>query len=86
MHSHAVTLQALPFDAAAHASMGTSFELLHFRGPETPPSSTSKTTRAANAWRCPPTSSDIPSYLTHLTPSALAPGRSVEFIDQVAST
>jgi hypothetical protein len=80
-----VTLQVLPFDAGAHASMGTSFELLHF--PE--PSDTAivyiedQTTSQYLE-----TAADIDRYtlvFDHLRASALSPERSAAFIGQVAS-
>ena len=80
-----VTLQVLPFDAGAHASMGTSFELLQF--PEAGDTAivyiedhTSSQYLEAAA--------DLERYtliFDHLRASALAPERSAEFINQVAS-
>jgi transcriptional regulator with XRE-family HTH domain len=80
-----VTLQVLAFDAGAHASMGTSFELLQF--PEAGDTAivyiedhTSSQYLEAAA--------DLDRYtliFDHLRASALAPERSAEFIGQVAS-
>ena len=81
-----VTLQVLPFDTGAHASMGTSFELLQF--PEAGDTSivyiedqTSSQYLEAAA--------DIERYtlvFDHLRAAALSPQRSAEFISQVAGT
>jgi transcriptional regulator with XRE-family HTH domain len=80
-----VTLQVMPFDEGAHASMGTSFEVLQF--PEQADTAivyiedhtSSQYLEAAP---------DIERYtliFDHLRASALAPERSAEFISQVAS-
>jgi len=80
-----VTLQVLPFDAGAHASMGTSFELLQFPEPGDTAivyiedHTSSQYLEAA---------ADLERYtliFDHLRASALAPERSAEFINQVAS-
>jgi transcriptional regulator with XRE-family HTH domain len=80
-----VTLQVLPFDAGAHASMGTSFELLQFPEPGDTAivyiedHTSSQYLEAA---------ADLERYtliFDHLRASALAPERSAEFIRQVAS-
>jgi transcriptional regulator with XRE-family HTH domain len=81
-----VTLQVLPFDAGAHASMGTSFELLQF--PEVGDTAivyiedhTSSQYLEAAA--------DLERYtliFENLRASALAPERSAELIGQVAGT
>jgi transcriptional regulator with XRE-family HTH domain len=80
-----VTLQVLPFDAGAHASMGTSFFLLQFTEPgddaivyiEDHTSSQYLETRA-----------DIERYtlvFDHLRATALSPEQSADFIGQAAS-
>lgn len=80
-----VTLQVLPFDAGAHASMGTSFFLLQFAEPgddaivyiEDHTSSQYLETRA-----------DIERYtlvFDHLRATALSPEQSADFISQAAS-
>ena len=79
-----VTMQVLPFDTGAHASMGTSFELLQF--PEAGDTAivyiedqTSSQYLEAIA--------DIERYtlvFDHLRAAALSPQRSAEFIGQVA--
>ena len=80
-----VTLQVLPFDAGAHASMGTSFDLLRFPEPgdnaivyiEDHTSSQYLETRA-----------DIERYtlvFDHLRATALSPEQSADFIGQAAS-
>jgi hypothetical protein len=80
-----VTLQVLPFDAGAHASMGTSFFLLQFTEPgddaivyiEDHTSSQYLETRA-----------DIERYtlvFDHLRAIALSPEQSADFISQAAS-
>lgn len=80
-----VTLQVMPFDEGAHASMGTSFELLQFPEPGDTAivyiedHTSSQYLEAA---------ADIERYtliFDHLRASALAPERSAEFISQVAS-
>ena len=81
-----VTLQVLPFDAGAHASMGTSFELLRFPEPDDTPivyiedQTTSQHLESA---------SDVVRYtlvFDHLRASALSPERSIDFIMDVASS
>jgi transcriptional regulator with XRE-family HTH domain len=81
-----VTLQVLPFDAGAHASMGTSFELLQFPEPGDTAivyiedHTSSQYLEAA---------ADLERYtliFDHLRASALAPERSAEFIRQAASS
>jgi Domain of unknown function (DUF5753) len=79
-----VILQVLPFDTGAHASMGTSFELLQF--PETGDTAivyiedqTSSQYLEADA--------DIDRYtlvFDHLRASALSPERSTVLMGQVA--
>jgi transcriptional regulator with XRE-family HTH domain len=80
-----VTLQVLPFDTGAHASMGTSFELLQF--PEAGDTaivyiedhtSSQYLEAAADADR-------YTLIFDHLRATALSPERSREFISQVAS-
>jgi transcriptional regulator with XRE-family HTH domain len=81
-----VTLQVLPFDTGAHASMGTSFELLQFPEPGDTAivyiedQTSSQYLEAA---------ADIERYtlvFDHLRASALSPQRSMEFIGQVADS
>jgi transcriptional regulator with XRE-family HTH domain len=80
-----VTVQVLPFDAGAHASMGTSFELLHFPEPgDTPIVYIEDQTTSQHL----ETPIDVERYtlvFDHLRASALSPERSAEFISQVAS-
>ena len=81
-----VTLQVMPFAEGAHASMGTSFELLQFPEPGDTAivyieDHTSSQYLEAVA--------DIERYtliFDHLRASALAPERSAEFINQVAGS
>ena len=81
-----VTLQVLPFDTGAHASMGTSFELLQFPEPGDTAivyiedQTSSQYLEAA---------ADIERYtlvFDHLRASALSPQRSMEFTGQVADS
>lgn len=81
-----VTLQVLPFDAGAHASMGTSFDLLQF--PE-PGDSAIVYVEDHTSSQYLETAADIERYtlvFDHLRASALSPERSAEFIGQVASS
>ena len=81
-----VTLQVLPFDEGAHASMGTSFELLQF--PE-PGDSAIVYIEDHTSSQFLETAADLERYtliFDHLRASALAPERSAEFISQVASS
>jgi transcriptional regulator with XRE-family HTH domain len=78
-----VTLQVLPFDAGAHASMGTSFALLQF--PE-PADSAIVYIEDHTSSQYLETPADIERYtlvFDHLRASALSPARSAEFIAQV---
>ena len=81
-----VTLQVLPFDTGAHASMGTSFELLQF--PE--PGDTSIVyIEDQTSSQYLEAAADIERYtlvFDHLRASALSPQRSMEFIGQVADS
>jgi len=81
-----VTIQVLPFDAGAHASMGTSFELLQFPEPtDTPIVYIEDQTTSQHL----ETAIDIDRYtlvFDHLRACALAPDRSAEFIGQVAKS
>jgi transcriptional regulator with XRE-family HTH domain len=81
-----ITLQVLPFDTGAHASMGTSFELLQFPEPGDTAivyiedQTSSQYLEAA---------ADIERYtlvFDHLRASALSPQHSMEFIGQVADS
>jgi len=81
-----VTLQVLPFDAGAHASMGTSFELLQF--PE-PGDTAIVYIEDQTTSQYLETAADVERYtlvFDHLRASALSPERSAEFISQVASS
>jgi len=81
-----VTLQVLPFDTGAHASMGTSFELLQF--PEAGDTAIVYIEDQTTSQYL-ETAADIERYtlvFDHLRASALAPERSAEFIGQVASS
>jgi transcriptional regulator with XRE-family HTH domain len=81
-----VTLQVLPFDAGAHASMGTSFELLQF--PEAGDTAIVYIEDYTTSQYL-ETAADLKRYtliFDHLRASALSPERSVEFISQVASS
>ena len=80
-----VTLQVLPFDAGAHASMGTSFFVLQF--PE-PGDSAIVYIEDHTSSQYLETAADIERYtlvFNHLRASALPPERSADFIAQVAS-
>jgi transcriptional regulator with XRE-family HTH domain len=81
-----VTLQVLPFDSGAHASMGTSFELLQF----TEPGDTAIVyIEDHTSSQYLETTADIERYtlvFDHVRASALAPGRSAELIKQAASS
>ena len=80
-----VTFQVLPFDAGAHASMGTSFELLQF--PEVGDTAIVYIEDLSTSQYL-ETLGDIERYTVifdHLRASALSPERSVAFIGQVAS-
>jgi transcriptional regulator with XRE-family HTH domain len=80
-----VTMQVLPFDAGAHASMGTSFELLQF--PEVGDTAIVYIEDLSTSQYL-ETLGDIERYtliFDHLRASALSPERSVAFIGQVAS-
>ncbi len=81
-----VIVQVLPFDTGAHASMGTSFELLQFPEPGDTAivyiedQTSSQYLEAA---------ADIDRYtlvFDHLRAAALSPQRSAEFIGQVAGS
>jgi len=81
-----VTLQVLPFDTGAHASMGTSFELLQF--PEAGDTSIVYIEDHTSSQYL-ETTADIERYtlvFDHLRASALSPQRSAEFISQVAGS
>ena len=81
-----VTLQVMPFDEGAHASMGTSFELLQFPEPGDTAIVYLEDHTSSQYLEAAP---DIERYtliFDHLRASALAPERSAEFIDQVASS
>jgi transcriptional regulator with XRE-family HTH domain len=81
-----VTLQVLPFDAGAHASMGTSFELLQF--PEAGDTAIVYIEDQTTSQYL-ETAADLERYtlvFDHLRASALAPERSLELIGQVASS
>jgi transcriptional regulator with XRE-family HTH domain len=81
-----VTLQVLPFDSGAHASMGTSFELLQF----TEPGDTAIVyIEDHTSSQYLETTADIERYtlvFDHLRATALAPERSAELIKQAASS
>jgi transcriptional regulator with XRE-family HTH domain len=79
------TIQVLPFDTGAHASMGTSFELLQF-----PESGDTAIVYIEDHTRSQylETPADIERYtlvFDHLRASALSPSRSVELIQRVAA-
>jgi transcriptional regulator with XRE-family HTH domain len=81
-----VTLQVLPFDAGAHASMGTSFELLKF--PE-PGDTAIVYIEDQTTSQYLETTADVERYtliFDHLRASALSPDRSAEFIGEVVSS
>jgi len=79
-----VTLQVLPFSVGAHASMGTSFDLLQFPGPgETPIVYIEDHTSSQYL----ESAADIERYtlvFDHLRASALPPDQSAAFIGQAA--
>lgn len=79
-----VIVQVLPFDTGAHASMGTSFELLQF--PEAGDTAIVYIEDQTSSQYL-ETAADIERYtlvFDHLRATALAPQRSAEFIGQVA--
>jgi transcriptional regulator with XRE-family HTH domain len=79
-----VTLQVLPFDAGAHASMGTSFELLQFSEPGDTAIVYIEDQTTSQYLE---TTAEVERYtlvFDHLRASALSPERSAEFIEQVA--
>ena len=79
-----VTLQVLPFDTGAHASMGTSFELLQF--PEAGDTAIVYIEDHTSSQYL-ETPADIERYtfvFDHLRATALSPERSTELIGQVA--
>jgi transcriptional regulator with XRE-family HTH domain len=81
-----VTLQVLPFDAGAHASMGTSFELLQF--PEAGDTSIVYIEDLTSSQYL-ETAADIERYtlvFNHLRASALSPERSADFITRAAGS
>jgi transcriptional regulator with XRE-family HTH domain len=80
-----VTLQVMPFGEGAHASMGTSFELLQFPEPGDTAIVYIEDHTSSQYLEAAP---DIERYtliFDHLRASALAPERSAEFVSQVAS-
>ena len=80
-----VTLQVMPFDEGAHASMGTSFELLQF--PEQGDTAIIYIEDLTSSQYL-ETPTDIERYtlaFDHLRASGFAPERSAEFIAQLAS-
>ena len=80
-----VTLQVMPFDEGAHASMGTSFELLQFPEPGDTAIIYIEDHTSSQYLETP---GDIERYtliFDHLRASAFAPERSAEFIAQVVS-
>jgi transcriptional regulator with XRE-family HTH domain len=80
-----VTLQVLPFDTGAHASMGTSFELLQF--PEAGDTAIVYIEDQTSSQYL-ETAADIERYtlvFDHLRASALSPQQSAVFIGQAAS-
>lgn len=81
-----VTLQVLPFDAGAHVSMGTSFELLQF--PEAGDTSIVYIEDLTSSQYL-ETAADIERYtlvFNHLRASALSPERSADFITRAAGS
>jgi hypothetical protein len=81
-----VTLQVMPFAEGAHASMGTSFELLQFPEPGDTAIVYIEDHTSSQYLEAAP---DIERYtliFDHLRASALAPERSAEFINQVATS
>ncbi len=80
-----VTLQVIPFDAGAHASMGTSFSLLHF--PEAGDSPIVYIENHTSSQYL-ETRADVERYtlvFDHLRASALSPEQSPDFMGQVAA-
>jgi transcriptional regulator with XRE-family HTH domain len=80
-----VTLQVLPFDAGAHASMGTSFELLQFPEPGDTAIVYIEDQTTSQYLETPAEIERYTLVFDHLRASALAPERSAEFIGRVAS-
>ena len=81
-----VTLQVLPFDVGAHASMGTSFELLQFPEPGDTPVVYLEDQTTSQQLESP---ADVERYtlvFDYLRASALPPERSAEFIGAMAAT
>ena len=81
-----VTLQVLPFDTGAHASMGTSFELLQF--PEAGDTAIVYIEDQTSSQYL-ETAADIERYtlvFDHLRAAALSPERTAEFIGEVADS
>jgi transcriptional regulator with XRE-family HTH domain len=79
-----VTVQVLPFDVGAHASMGTSFNLLHFPGPGESPIVYIEDHTSSQYLE---SAADVERYtlvFDHLRASALPPGQSAAFIRQAA--
>jgi transcriptional regulator with XRE-family HTH domain len=79
-----VTLQVLSFDVGAHASMGTSFELLQFPEPGDTAIVYIEDHTSSQYLEMP---ADLERYtlvFDHLRASALSPERSAQFISQVA--
>jgi transcriptional regulator with XRE-family HTH domain len=81
-----VTLQVLPFDAGAHASMGTSFELLQFPEPRDTAIVYIEDQTTSQYLETPAEVERYTLVFDHLRASALSPERSAEFIDQVAAS
>ncbi len=81
-----VTVQVLPFDAGAHASMGTSFELLQF--PESSDDAIVYIEDQTSSQYL-ETAADIDRYtlvFDHLRATALSPQGSADFIGEVAAS
>jgi transcriptional regulator with XRE-family HTH domain len=80
-----VTLQVLPFDAGAHASMGTSFELLHF--PELGDTAIVyiEDLTSSQYLEMPVDLERYTLVFDYLRATALSPDRSAELIAQVAT-
>ncbi len=81
-----VTLQVLPFDAGAHASMGTSFEMLQFPEPGDTAIVYIEDHTSSQYLETP---ADVERYtlvFDHLRASALSPERSTDFISQVVGS
>lgn len=81
-----VTLQVLPFDAGAHASMGTAFGLLQFPEPGDPPIIYIENHTSSQYLE---SAADVQRYtlvFDHLRASALSPEASADFIGQVAAS